>query len=259
MSNGVHKAKRGDAVPSSQTRLIRLVAQLGSPAVARAPTDFAARLGRLFDLSDTIVLDDATRRMPDETAVPARQRHQARAQLAADLADTRDSLAQAIAEAFESDAISEPLPPPQAARKPGIPPAFEPYARFYQARQRLLTSTVQRLRARARKMLSEVDPALAPLAELDAVFDNTLTHYRRQCYEALPSVLEKRFRGLWRAHHRALEEEAPDPPQEWLREGAWLDRFQQEMRLTLFAELEARLIPVQGLLDALHNEDSQPQ
>jgi len=251
MSNGVHKAKRGNTVPTSQTRLIRLVARLGSPAVARAPTDFAARLGRLFDLSDTIVLDDATRRTAHQPPAPARQRYQARQQLAADLADSRDALAQAIAEAFESDAVSEPLPPPQAARKPGIPPAFEPYARFYQARQRLLTARVQRLRARARAIVSEADPALVPLAELDAVFDNTLTAYRRQCHEALPAVLEKRFRALWRAHHRALPAETPDPPAEWLREGAWLDRFQQEMRLLLLAELEARLIPVQGLLDAL--------
>ena len=225
----------------------------------KAPTDFAARLGRLFDLSDTIVLDDATRRTPAGPPIDAQQRQQACEQLAADLAATRDSLAQAIAEAFESDAVSEPLPPPQAARKPGIPPAFEPYSRFYQARQRQLTIAVQHLRARARKRVSQADPALAPLTELDVVFDNTLTHYRRHCYEALPSVLEKRFRDLWRAHHRTLKEEAPDPPREWVREGAWLDRFQQEMRLTLFAELEARLIPVQGLLDALHNKDSQPQ
>lgn len=256
MSNGTHSTHNPARAPYGG-RLARLVAELGGATAGKAPPDFAERLGRLFDLSDTIVLDDATRRTPpgpfeSDTA----QRRERETALSAELARTRDELAAAVLESFESPSVSDPLPAPKAARKPGIPPSFEPYQRFYQTRQRQLAVGAQRLRARARKALAQQGPELAQLAELDAVFDNTLANYTRQAFGALPKVLDKRFRTLWRAHHKKAED--PDPPENWIQEGAWLDRFQREMRLLLLAELEARLEPAQGLLDALHNEDTKP-
>lgn len=256
MSNGTHRT-HNTARPPYGGRLTRLVAELGGATAGKAPADFAERLGRLFDLSDTIVLDDATRRTPQgpfESA--AENRRERGTPLITELARSRDELAGGILESFESPSVTDPLPAPTAARKPGIPPSFEPYQRFYQTRQRQLAVGAQRLRARARKALAERGPELAQLAELDAVFDNTLANYSRQAFGALPKVLEKRFRTLWRAHHKKAGD--PDPPEKWIEEGAWLDRFQREMRLLLLAELEARLEPAQGLLDALHNEDTKP-
>lgn len=236
-------------------RLQALARELGAAAAGKAPADFAERLGRLFDLSDTILLDAATRRLPPGPFAGESQEQQ-EARLTTALARTRDELAAGILENFESSSVADPLPVPKAARKPGIPPPFEPYRRFYQARQRQLAVGTQRLRVRLRKALGEGSAELAQLAELDAVFDATLANYSRQAFGGLVKVLEKRFRTLWRAHHKRAA--SPDPPEQWTMRGAWLDRFQREMRLLLLAELEARLEPAQALLAALHNEDTNP-
>ena len=44
----------------------------------------------------------------------------------------------------------------------------------------------------------------------------------------------------------------------WLQPGAWLHTFCQDMRAVLLAELELRLQPVAGLLDALNEVTRQP-
>lgn len=254
----MHRTHKSERTTPHSARLVRLVTELGSPAGGKALPNFGERLGRLFDLSDTIVLDDASRRVPrgpfETNPAEIKQRRET---LAADLGRTRDALAGGITEGFESPSVTDPLPVPKAPRKPGVPPSFDLYQRFYQARQRPLTVGAQRLRGRVRKAMSKQSPALAQLAELDAIFDTTLVQYGRHCFGALPTVLEKRFKTLWRHHHKKLAD-APDPPEDWIQEGAWLDRFHQEMRLLLLAELEARLEPVQGLLDALNNEDANP-
>ena len=73
----------------------------------------------------------------------------------------------------------------------------------------------------------------------------------------MPAWLEKHFERLRTADRHACVE-AP-PPDEAARErqpAAWLDAFCKDMQGVLLAELEIRLQPVEGLLDALRM--SQP-
>jgi hypothetical protein len=47
-------------------------------------------------------------------------------------------------------------------------------------------------------------------------------------------------------------------PQQWLRKGAWLDNFINEMQGLLLAELDLRLMPLIGLMEALDVEVVKP-
>lgn len=248
MSQGKRKlTARTEPAAFGRARLVHLVTELRNPApgdITKATrpqpaADFAERLGRLFDLSDTLALDDTLRQMPGNTPPGSDPAWSDPEGLVADFAASRDALARELIKAFESGSVRDPLPP-QAEHPADTTPEFQPYRRFYQARQQHMATGVQRLRIRLRQALSTRSPALAQLGALDAVFDNTLTTYERRCFGTLPRVLEKRFRQLDREH----------------QETAWLPRFRQEMRLLLLAELEARLTPVQGLLDALPPEDT---
>ena len=235
------------------------LADLGARAAGAPLPCFGERLARLFDLSDTVALDAAN--------VEARDGHfgadkKAAERLRAELEKLRHSQRAAIEASVTDERIGtrNGLPAPEAGPSPAEPPDFEPYRRFYQSKQRQMAAAVPPLRLKARGALTDHGPALARLARIDAVLDNTLTGYARKGFGAVPGVLEKRFLALWPDRQHSLLSDAPgQEPQDWMREGAWLHRFCQEMKTMLLAELDARLEPVQGLLSALQNDSQGPQ
>ncbi len=235
------------------------LADLGVRAAGAPLPCFGERLARLFDLSDTVALDAAN--------VEARDGHfgadkKAAERLRAELEKLRHSQRAAIEASVTDERIGtrNGLPAPEAGPSPAEPPDFEPYRRFYQSKQRQMAAAVPPLRLKARGALTVHGPALARLARIDAVLDNTLTGYARKGFGAVPGVLEKRFLALWPDRQHSLLSDAPgQEPQDWMREGAWLHRFCQEMKTMLLAELDARLEPVQGLLSALQNDSQGPQ
>ena len=68
----------------------------------------------------------------------------------------------------------------------------------------------------------------------------------------LPSLMEKRFNQLRKAYLHT--QPADDKPALWMQPGAWLARFCTELQTVLLAELDLRLQPAVGLLEALHNQ-----
>ena len=132
-------------------------------------------------------------------------------------------------------------------------PSFSAYERFYQAHQRQMIAGLSNLRQRARRLLGSHSDAMARLAELDAVFEQSMAGYVRHCFGALPGFLEKRYRTLW---------DTRDPfhtAQDWLSPQGWLGQFRRELQLLLLAELDARQEPVLGLLDALAADATDTQ
>ena len=67
--------------------------------------------------------------------------------------------------------------------------------------------------------------------------------------------LEKRLAALHRQHECALEQSGrTDDPQQWRKTGGWLWMFEQDLQALLLAEMQVRLQPIMGLLQAAHNE-----
>ena len=68
-------------------------------------------------------------------------------------------------------------------------------------------------------------------------------------------VLERQFENRRAAHRQAQDATQPtDEPALWRQPGGWLHSFARDMEAALLAELEVRLQPVIGMMEALNNE-----
>ena len=126
--------------------------------------------------------------------------------------------------------------------------AYEPYRRYYLAQQRELESGVGPLRAKAREALGRASPPLRQLAALDAAMDSMLCERESRLLYTVPKLLRIRFDQLFHA---------PLPAGTVAHATAWLERFCSEMQSVLLAELDLRLQPALGLMEALQQEQTQ--
>ena len=115
---------------------------------------------------------------------------------------------------------------------------------------------VRSLRAKVRDGVVLASPALRQLVALDAGLEGVLGEREARLMASLPSLMEKRFNQLRKAHLHARQDlpAADDKPALWMQPGAWLARFRTELQTVLLAELDLRLQPAVGLLEALHND-----
>jgi hypothetical protein len=104
--------------------------------------------------------------------------------------------------------------------------------------------SVDALREHMRQQLAQSTPAMAQLAAIDAVMDGFFGGREQRLLSTLPAFLKARFAAL---RQDAAASETPDD----LR---WLQRFAAEFEHTLLAELDLRLQPVAGLIEALAHE-----
>ena len=131
---------------------------------------------------------------------------------------------------------------------------YAPYRQRYLDRQRHMELTIGPLRAQVRQALSRASPQLGQLATLDAVLDQTLGGREQKLLSTVPVLLERRFEHLRKTHQLGLDPAQQDDPALWAQAGGWLDDFGKEMQAVLLAELEVRLQPVEGLMEAFSNE-----
>jgi hypothetical protein len=139
--------------------------------------------------------------------------------------------------------------------------AYTPFRRYHQAHQRDMENNVRSLRAKVRDGVAKASPKLKQLIALDAAFDSILAEREGRLLATIPTLLEKRFNHLRKAHLQTLRDQpqTDDNPDLWMKPGAWLARFCTELQAVLLAELDLRLQPAVGLLEALHhNKKLQP-
>ena len=101
---------------------------------------------------------------------------------------------------------------------------------------------VEALRGQVRQALEQASPALAQLAAFDAVLERMLAAREPGLMATVPLALERRFEALRTA---AVADESPD---------GWRQTFAQALHAALRAELEQRLQPVIGMIEALDNQ-----
>lgn len=237
------------------SRLIRALSDLVSTDAAPPRQSFADRLGQWLDFADAIALFSALNGSTDAAGGPATAEHPA-------LRDEFARVRGALLDSINTDGVLTPgkarirLPAPAwHASTPGAAD-YLPYHRYYLAHQRDMGAAIAPLRASVRAGLAQRAPALRQLAALDGVLDQALAPRERSLLATVPQLLGRHFEQLHQAHRSALP--TPDDPARWLQPGAWLHTFCQDMRAVLLAELELRLQPVAGLLDALNEVTTQP-
>ena len=209
------------------SQLIRILADLALLEAAPPGAAFAQRLGLWVNFTDAIAL----------CAV------QSAGSAALDLTGTDLPVAQVFAQTRAE------LQAAMAKACPAASADYEPYRRHYVAQQRDMEQKVAPLRALLRDALETASPALRQLAALDAAFDAILAERETRLLAALPLLLKQRFAHLQQTH--ALQ---PDTEQPTLQAPDWLVQFRQEMQTLLLAELDLRLQPALGLLEAFEHK-----
>ena len=236
-------------------RLIRTLAELGVADAPESKQTFADRLGLWLDFTDAIalfaVINPPSAPAPTPAAPPAVQAQR----------DAFQRVRAALEDAIAVDGLLTPgkarIKLPQPDWHPTIEGAadFLPYQRYYLAHQRDMGAAIAPLRAAVRAAVAAQSPAHKRLAALDGVMEQALGNRERTLLTGVPALLARHFDRLHQTHRAARGDAAgPDDPDGWLQPGAWLATFCKDMKTLLLAELDLRLQPVAGLLDALGNE-----
>jgi hypothetical protein len=219
------------------SRLIRVLGDLAVLETAAPGAAFAERLGLWVAYTDAITLCAVQSASPDGALARP------------------DAAAPGVAQAFAQVRAALEAGMAKAGAALTASADYEPYRRHYVAQQRDMELRVGPLREQLREALAKGAPALRQLAALDAAFDGILAEREARLLGALPVLLKKRFAHLQRAHQQQLAPGQPDDqPALGLQAGGWLARFGQELQTVLLAELDLRLQPALGLLEAFENE-----
>lgn len=240
------------------SRLIRYLADLAPPEGAPSQPVFAQRLGHWVSFTDAMTLYAAL----NPGAEPARAGTPAATSAACAAADAElTRVRTAMVEVIQRSCAAVPgaarikFPLPAVETGPEIAVSYAPFHRFCVSVQREMDAKLGPLRASVRQALAQASPALRQLAALDATFDTVLGERERRLLGTVPAMLEKRFTQLRSEHQQMLATSGQtDDSAAWLRPGAWLARFREELCGVLLAQWELRLQPVTGLVQALANE-----
>jgi hypothetical protein len=218
--------------PSVAEPLAPLLLQWGVAPVPSRPV--AERLGEGLNWADAIGLSQVLAAPPATGADPVARR-EAADWAAAALDRVQAELLAGFEDAELARDAAEPAPE-------GVPLAdlLAPFRLHHAQQQRGIAARVASLRERLRPRLAEASGALARLAQLDALLERALAEQARARLAGLPALLTRRAE----AHHAA-------DPRRW-RLRVWAD-----LQRVLRAELDLRLQPVLGLIEALHDDASR--
>lgn len=224
----------------SSSKLVRLLGAWDHADAEASRPDFAERLGQWLDVSDAITLHAAHQSIRTAAVEPPSHARPACGQAVEDeFHRVRAALVTAITASHAHRPAGKWVQnlPLQAEGATEADADYAPHHQRYLDQQRQMASRIGPLRARVRQALSRASPGLRQLAALDAVLDPMLGGREQKLLATVPVFLERRFEH-WRANQ---------PP-------GWLDAFGKEWQEALLAELDVRLQPVMGLIEALRNE-----
>lgn len=236
-------------------KLVRSLSRLSVVDVADSNQPLAERLGQWLDVANAIALFSALNPGSARTTTAASGTPSPGGVAMPDeLARARTALANSIT-AATSDKARIKLPRPTPGAPVEVQADFTPYRRYYMAQQRNMAASIGPLRIKAREALASCSACLRQLAELDATLAQALDIRESDLLATAPALLERHFGKLRQAHLAALAESGTeDDPAQWLLPGQWLAVFCRDLQDMLLAELELRLQPVIGLIEAHRNE-----
>lgn len=239
------------------SRLVRFLTDLAPSDVDVSYQQFTEKLGQLLGFSDAITLSAAIEQMAKKPFEPGGKPVSV---VEDEFLQGRTALVTNIVKSCtpHSGPTRIKLPTPRFDSGFDVRAAYEPYHRFYVAHQQHLDATIRSLRASIRDGIAGGTPQLQQLTVLDACFDEILADKSRRIFTHVPRLLEKRFEHHYQAHQRRLDDsQQTDNPALWLQPGGWLEKYCKDMQTALLAELEVRLQPVLGLIEAFRKEVSK--
>ncbi|NDP60572.1 MAG: DUF3348 domain-containing protein [Oxalobacteraceae bacterium] len=234
--------------------LIRCLARLEIVETVEQENAFAEKLGLWVHFADAITLSavhsDITAPIP---TMPIASQANLGAAIAVEFDRTQTGLTDSIITncSPKSGKSLIKLPIPLLELPIDLAAAYAPYRWFYDAHQRDMEMRVQPLRTKVRNALAKVSPRLKKLADLDAALEAILREREGKLLSKIPVLLKKRFEQLFKVHQQRLaESREADNPAAWIHPTGWLTQFCNDMQMLLLSELELRLQPTVGLIEA---------
>jgi hypothetical protein len=227
---------------------------------ARVDTgDIGLRLGDWLDFRQAIALQGFIGAVDRPARVPAQPTARVDAQvLRRRFAQVREALELSITQGTPP-APGTPrleMPATELAQPIDTKTAFDPYRRYCSGHQRQMETIIRSLRSQLRGMLDKGSEAHRQLAALDAILDNILSVRETRLLGQITTEFEKRFAKALKQHMKQLlqaaQQDEPAP-----RTQVWLAPLCEDMRSALLAELDLRLQPLLGLIEAL-TQDKLP-
>lgn len=239
-------------ISANSSRLVRALAQLVGTDAAVSHKNFTERLGQLFDLPDSIRISAVHDRKPAATFEPSATSREA---VKEEFLRVRASIVSSTLGRFVPGGGSLRLRFPVTSAEMTVEQAMapEPYLAFYAAQQRDIDARIRNLQAATRDALAGISPGLARLAALDAALADPLAAQARRSFAAVPRLLQRRFEFLLEAYRQAIAGQSHSP-------GLWeqtLGRLRDDMQGLLLAEIDARLLPALGLIEALDEHQDE--
>lgn len=240
--------------------LLHFLSEKGLLDAAPDTGDVGQRLGDWLDFRQAIALQGFIGSVDDPQTPPARATARVDAAvLLQRFAQVRAALEQSIVQG----SVPAPglpridKPPTELALPIDSKTAFDPWRRYGLGHQRQMESIIRSLRVQLRGMLDKGPTPHRQLAALDAIFENALQERASRLLGQIHARFEKRFALALRQHLRQLnaaaEADEPAPPA-----SVWLSPLFEDMRQALLHELDLRLQPVLGLIEALTHHKTTP-
>lgn len=249
------------ALPRAQihsSRLWRFLTENGMASAAVAAGDVGQQLGDWLDFRQAIALHGILNPESPPPAASPRARATVKPEaLRLHVDKVRTALEQSITQgATAGSGLTRIDMPPPVLDEPVDPKrAFEPWRRFIASHQRQMETVVRTLRAQVRSQLAQGTPAQQQLATLDTAFENILVEREARLLYTVSQMLEKRFAQALKHHLKPAAEPVAQasPAQGPL---PWLTALNHDVRSALLAELDTRLQPTLGLLEAFSPEST---
>ena len=217
-----------------------LVGLLSSLSLLDAPPTkppFVHGLGQWLGWADALSLSAALQRPAGDDAAAT-----ARAPMAAQAERDYGRVVAQLLREIDDDAATDP----RRTASPGDAD-FGAFRQRHGALQQAMQAAIEPLRRQLRAAVAAQSPSLQRLAAIDAVLEQALAAREQALLALMPTLLERHFERLHRAPDGAAADAGATAP-------SATGRFRQDMQRLLRAELQLRLQPLQGLLEALRNQ-----
>jgi hypothetical protein len=231
---------------AKSSSLVRFLAELLGADAQLPHQRFIERLGQSFDLADSIKISAVHAKRCDEVEEPLTADLDA---IKGEFARVRASIVSGAVQSFVPSDAATRTRFPEVRVEMTLEAAMqaEPYVSFYLAQQRNIDFRIRELHASTRDALAALSPQLARLAALDAVLADPLSTTVRRSFATVPRLLRRRFETLLDEYQKKRPE--PSSAREvWLQS---LGELRVEMQGLLLAEIETRLLPTLGLIEAI--------
>ncbi|MEP5568475.1 MAG: DUF3348 family protein [Halioglobus sp.] len=235
-------------VSLGSSRLVRFLTDLSVSDTQVSHRQFTERLGQLIDFSDSITLSEAHARTLEDISEEAETFREG---ITSEFLRARSTIVQAAMRSFVPGSGPTRIKWPRQQVAPAeTAEATAPYLKFYQQQQADIDTKIRGLHLRTREAIAVLSPTLARICAIDAALSDALAVHSRRYLSAIPGLLAQRLSFLYEEWELRVKEGA-DPDMAW---EDTRERYRRETQGLLLAEIEARLLPSLGLIEALNEE-----